>query len=42
MKERLVFVCIFLVITIPLTILFAHSFKQSTTLAENQVVWRHL
>ncbi|MCQ2098618.1 MAG: HAMP domain-containing histidine kinase [Fibrobacter sp.] len=36
MKERLVFVSIFLVIAIPLTILFVHSFKQSSALTTKQ------
>ena len=36
-KERLVFVCIFLVISIPLTILFIKTYEQSTALEEKKI-----
>ncbi len=36
-KERLVFICIFLVIAIPLTILFVRTYEQSTTLEQKKL-----
>ena len=36
-KERLVFICVFLVIAIPLTILFIKTYEQSTALEEKKI-----
>ena len=37
LKERLVFISIFLVIAIPLTILFIKTYEQSTALEEKKI-----